>query len=269
MSTDPIITFTSDFGTREYYVGAVHGAILSVCPRARIVDISHELTPHGILEGAFTLLGAYACYPANTVHLAVVDPGVGSSRKGIIVCTDRYRLVGPDNGIFSLIYQREKVGKVVSIESDAYFRKPVSPTFHGRDIFGPVAAQLACETDVSEFGPEVQDYQRIEIPSPRKVGKTRLEGAILRIDRFGNAITNISPEDIRSLFAGEARPRSFFAGGQEITAHYRYYAQAERDEVFSLLGSSGYYEIAAQGTSAARLLNLAEGARVEVEVEII
>ncbi len=266
MSTDPIITFTSDFGRREYYVGAVHGTILSICPRARIVDISHELTPHGILEGAFTLLGAYACYPANTVHLAVVDPGVGSMRRGIIACTDRYRLVGPDNGIFSLIYQRENVRKVVSIESEAYFRKPVSPTFHGRDIFGPVAARLACGTDVSEFGPEVHVYLRIEIPSPLKVGKTRLEGTILQIDRFGNATTNISPEDFGSLFDGETRPRSFFAGGQEITAHYRYYAEAKRDEVFSLLGSSGYYEIAAQGKSAARLLNLAEGTRVEVEI---
>ncbi len=266
MSTDPIITFTSDFGRREYYVGAVHGAILSICPRARIVDISHEFAPHGILEGAFTLLGAYACYPAGTVHLAVVDPGVGSTRRGIIVCTDRYRLVGPDNGIFSLIYQREKVEKVISIESESCFRKPVSPTFHGRDIFGPAAARLACGTDVSEFGPEVQDYQRIELPLPHKVGRTKLEGAILQIDRFGNAITNISPEDVRSQLSAKTRPLSFFAGGQEITAHYRYYAEAERDEVFSLLGSSGYYEIAAQGTSAARLLKLAEGAKVEVEI---
>ena len=266
MSTDPIITFTSDFGRREHYVGAVHGAILSICPRARIVDISHELAPHEILEGAFTLLGAYSCYPAKTVHLAVVDPGVGSKRRGIIVCTDRYRLVGPDNGIFSLIYQREKVGKVVSIEREAYFRKPVSPTFHGRDIFGPVAAWLACGTEVGEFGPEVQDYQRIELSSPRKIGKTRLEGAILWIDRFGNAITNISPEDIRSLLPGGTRPRSFFVGGQEITTHYRYYAEAEGDELFALLGSSGYYEIAARGKSAARLLNLVGGAKVEVEM---
>ena len=266
MSTDPIITFTSDFGRREHYVGAVHGAILCICPRARIVDISHELTPHGILEGAFALLGAYSYYPANTVHLAVIDPGVGSMRRGIIVCTDRYRLVGPDNGIFSLIYQREKVRKVISIESEAYFRKPVSPTFHGRDIFGPVAAWLACGTDVSEFGPELQDYRRIALPSPRKLGETRLEGAILEIDRFGNAITNVSPEDIRSALPGGAQPRSFFVGGQEITAHYRYYAEAEGDEVFFLLGSSGYYEIATRGKSAARLLNVARGAKVEVEM---
>ena len=266
MSTDPIITFTSDFGRREHYVGAVQGAILNICPRARIVDLSHELTPHGILEGAFTLLGAYSYYPANTVHLAVVDPGVGSARRGIIVCTDRYHLVGPDNGIFSMIYRREKVGKVVSIESETYFRKPVSPTFHGRDIFGPVAAWLACGTDVREFGPEVQDYQRIDLPSPRKVGETRLEGAILQIDRFGNAITNISPEEVQSLLPGETRPHSFAVGGREITAHYRYYAEAERDEVFFLLGSSGYYEIAAQGKSAARLLNLGEGVKVEIEM---
>ena len=225
MSTDPIITFTSDFGRREHYVGAVQGAILTICPRARIVDLSHELTPHGILEGAFTLLGAYSYYPANTIHLAVVDPGVGSARRGIIVCTDRYHLVGPDNGIFSMIYRREKVGKVVSI-----------------------------------------DYQRIDLPSPRKVGETRLEGAILQIDRFGNAITNISPEEVQSLLPGETRPHSFAVGGREITAHYRYYAEAERDEVFFLLGSSGYYEIAAQGKSAARLLNLGEGVKVEIEM---
>ena len=266
MRTDPIITFTSDFGRREPYVGAVHGAILSVCPKARIVDISHEIPPHEILEGAFTLLGAYSCFPAHTVHLVVVDPGVGSKRRGIVVCTNRYRFVGPDNGIFSMIYQREEVGKVISIESEAYFRKPVSPTFHGRDIFGPVAAQLACGTDVSDFGPEVRDYQQIDLPSTHKTGETSLEGAILHIDRFGNAITSISPKDLRSLLPGETRPRSFAVGGQEITAHYRYYAEADRDEVFFLQGSSGYYEIAAQGKSAAFLLNLAVGARVELEV---
>ena len=266
MSIDPIITFTSDFGRREPYVGAVHGTILSVCPQVRIVDISHEIPPHEILEGAFTLLGAYSCFPAHTVHLVVVDPGVGSKRRGIIVCTDRYHLVGPDNGIFSMIYQREKARKVISIESEAYFRKPVSPTFHGRDIFGPVAARLACGTDVSDFGPEVSDYQQIEIPSAHKTGETKLEGAILQIDRFGNAITSISPKDVRSLLPGGTRPRSFVVGGQEITAHYRYYAEADWDEVFFLLGSSGYYEIAAQSTSAANLLNLAVGARVELEV---
>ena len=264
MSSNPIITFTSDFGRREYYVGAVQGVILNICPQARIVEVSHELSPHNVLQAAFTLLATYSCYPAETVHLAVVDPGVGSERRGIVVSTGRYHLVGPDNGIFSMICQREEIERVVSIESETYFRKPVSSTFHGRDIFGPVAAWLACGTDVREFGPEVEDYRQLDLPGPRKVGD-QIEGLILQVDHFGNAITNISADKVQDLFPSGS-PHRFFVGGREITAHYRFYAEAGEDEVFFLLGSSGFYEVAARGQSAANLLDLTEGAPVTIEV---
>lgn len=262
-----LITFTSDFGTREYYVGAVKGAILNLHPEATIVDISHEVASHDLLEGAFTLLCAYSYFPTKTIHLVVVDPGVGSKRRGVIVSTEHFYFVAPDNGVLSLIYNRENVSRVVSIESEHYFRRPVSPTFHGRDIFGPVAAWLAKGIDIGNFGPQVEDYVRLALPQPRKVAENRLQGVVLHIDKFGNIITNLAPEQIRSGLGREPRPSRFFLDGREIAHHYRFYAEAGPDEVFFLLGSSGYYEIATLKKPAARLLNARRGARVEVEVE--
>ncbi|HSR54462.1 MAG TPA: SAM-dependent chlorinase/fluorinase [Acidobacteriota bacterium] len=267
MTRQPIVTFLSDFGTREYYVGAVKGAVLSACPEANVVDISHGVASHDLLEAAFTLNGAYQTFPSRTIHLVVVDPGVGSSRRALIVSTEKYYFVGPDNGVLSLIYQREEINRVISIEAGHYFREPVSPTFHGRDVFGPVAGSLAHGIQIDKFGPEVDDYKRLSLPSPRKSADSQVEGIVLHIDKFGNVITNLSPEGVSKLVGREARPAAFQLGESTISRHCRYYSEAQPREIISLVGSSGYYELAALKQPAARLLNAKRGAKVALRVE--
>jgi S-adenosyl-L-methionine hydrolase (adenosine-forming) len=267
MSDRPIITFTSDFGSREYYAGAVKGVILGICPDVRIVDICHDVGSHDLLEAAFTVVGAYACFPSHTIHLVVADPGVGSERRAIIASTEEHMFVAPDNGVLSMVYARDPVSRVVSIEAEHYFRRPVSPTFHARDIFGPVAAWLARGIDMRQFGPEVQDFVRLALPPLRRLDDRRIEGMVLHIDKFGNVITSISPEEVLRILGRQPQSIHFLVGEERVKSHYRYYAQASADEVFSLQGSSGYYEIAALKKPAAKLLNARRGMRVEVILE--
>ncbi|HSR68989.1 MAG TPA: SAM-dependent chlorinase/fluorinase [Acidobacteriota bacterium] len=267
MTRQPIVTFLSDFGTREYYVGAVKGAVLSACPDACIVDISHDIASHDLLEAAFTLDSAYRTFPSRTIHLVVVDPGVGSSRRALVVSTENCYFVGPDNGVLSLIYQREEVNRVVSIESEHYFRQPVSPTFHGRDIFGPVAGSLAHGIQIDKFGPEVDDYKRLSLPGARKVSDDEVEGIVLHIDKFGNVITNLRPQEVSRLVERQTSPAAFHLGEAEIRRHCRYYSEAQPNEVVSLVGSSGYFELAALKQPAARLLGAKRGSKVRLKVK--
>lgn len=267
MRPNPIITFTSDFGTREYYVGSVKGTILSACPSANIVDISHSVASHDLLEGAFTLLCSYSCFPARTIHLVVVDPGVGSDRRSILVVTENHYFIGPDNGVLSLVYEKEEISRVISIEAEHHFRQPVSPTFHGRDIFGPVAGNLARGIQPEKFGPEIEEFTRLTLPPPQKVSESHLEGIVLHVDKFGNLITNLSPSAAARLMGREASPVEFQIGDRTVGPHVEYYSQAPQGELVSLLGSSGYYEIAALKKPAARLLNLRRGAKVRMAVD--
>lgn len=267
MAGAPIITLTTDFGSRESYVGALKGSILSVCSEVNLVDITHEVSSHDLLEGAFTLLCAYSYFPPKTIHLVVVDPGVGSSRRGIIIATDSFSLVGPDNGILSLVCGRERVSRVISIESEQYFRRPVSSTFHARDIFGPVAAWIARGVRLTEFGPEVSDYTQLPLPQPQKLAENRVEGVVLHIDKFGNIITSLSPEGVHRVLGQERLPAKFVLDSQEISCHYRFYSEATSNKVFSLIGSSGYYEIAALKQPAAQILNAKRGAKIQLEVK--
>ena len=204
MSRRPLITFTSDFGDRDYYVGAVKGVLLSCCPQARIIDISHQVAAHDLLEAAFVLGSAYRSFPPGTVHLVVVDPGVGSQRRGIVARDPSYSFVAPDNGVLSLIFGNRQECRVAAIEAEHYFRQPVSPTFHGRDVFAPVAARLAQGVAIEQMGPEIDDYLLLDLPPTRREGG-RLEGFVLHIDTFGNVITSLCPDDIRTQL-GEDRP---------------------------------------------------------------
>ncbi len=258
----PIITFCSDFGPREYYVGAIKGTILGANPDARIVDISHAIASHDLLEAAFTLLCSYSCFPARTVHLAIVDPGVGSSRRAIIAVTENYYFVAPDNGVLSLVYEAEDVSRVISIEAEHHFRNPVSPTFHGRDIFAPIAAQLSRGLTPDTFGPEIDDYVKLALPKPAKVAEGQVEGIVLHIDKFGNMITNLSTDGAQALLGREVTAPRFRVGEHSVSSHYTYYAEATADEVFSLVGSSGFYEISAMRKPAARMLKCGRGTRV-------
>ncbi len=267
MPDNPIITFTSDFGSREHYVAAVKGVLLGACPNATIVDISHDVGSHDLVEAAFVVAAAYPFYPTRTVHLVVVDPTVGSNRRGIIACTESAYFVAPDNGVLSLVYAQEPAVRVVVIEADHYFRKPISATFHGRDVFAPVAGRLAAGTDFENFGSPITDYVKFALPAVRKVAENKLEGIVLHIDKFGNAITNITPEEVKRLTGREAQPAVVRVNDKEITAHRRYYTESNADEFFSLLGSTGYYEIAASKKPAARLLEIKRGSKVEVEFQ--
>lgn len=267
MPPSPVITFTSDFGSREPYVGAVKGAILSACPGGQIVDLTHEIGPHDLLEASYVVANAYACFPTRTVHLVIVDPTVGSGRRAIIASNETHFFVAPDNGVLSLVFAKDPPTIVVSIEADHYFRKPVSPTFHGRDIFGPVVGWLAKGTDIEHFGPVIRDYVRFTVPAPKLVANNRIEGMILHVDRFGNVITNISPEEVRSLTGRDFQPMVFRLGEKEVKAHRAFYSQSKAEELFSVVGSNGYYELAALGKPAARLLEARRGAKIELEIQ--
>jgi len=194
-----IITLTTDYGVKDAFTASMKGVILKINPQAQIVDITNEISPQDIWEAAFTLRSAYSHFPKGTVHLAVVDPGVGSGRRPIIVVTESFYFVGPDNGLFTLIYQEAERIRVHHITSAHYYLPNPGPTFHGRDIFAPVAGWLAKGIPSGNFGDEITDYVKMNIPVP-KISQNSIEGHVVHIDRFGNIITNIIYKDIQSLF---------------------------------------------------------------------
>ena len=252
----PVITLLTDFGTADYFVGAMKGAILSVNPRAKIVDITHEIPPQDVEAGAFTLLAAYDAFPAGTIHVAVVDPGVGSDRWPIIVVADNRCFVGPDNGIFTYIYDRESSHQTFHISSDEYFRPGLSTTFHGRDIFAPVAAALSNGVEPSAFGPRIDREVRLTEPLEPLVQKNgKVRGRIIQIDRFGNCVTNIT----RDYFDGESQP-SLLVNGKTIRKLRKFYGEdGAAKGLFVLWGSAGFLEISINGGSAAKLLRAKRG----------
>ncbi|HEY3130170.1 MAG TPA: SAM-dependent chlorinase/fluorinase [Acidobacteriota bacterium] len=258
----PVISLISDFGLREYFVGAMKGAILSVNPDLDIIDISHQVSSHDILEAAFTLRCAYEAFPPRTIHLVVVDPGVGSKRRPLIVATENYYFVGPDNGVFSLIYESESVGRVISITAEHYFRRPVSQTFHGRDVFGPVAAWLSRGIEIAKFGEEIKDYVRLTPPKLKKTADRVVQGMVLHIDKFGNLITNIAATELEKI----GNPGKFSVGGKEVPRVVNNYAEANPGEPFAVIGSAGFYEIGVQKNSAAKLMQVQRGAEVLVHL---
>src|SRR5690606_13548363 len=265
MNHRPIITFSSDFGTREYYASAVKGAILTVHPAANIIDVTHDIASHDLLEAAFTISCTAPYYPAGSIHLIVVDPGVGSPRRALIASTEKQLFVAPDNGVLSLVYDRLGVERVVSVEASHYFREPVSPTFHGRDIFGPVAGWLARGIQIDKFGPEISDYIRLALP-PVEKKEDRLQGFVLHIDKFGNIVTSLSPSDLQSAFGPERHPTAVVINGYSATHKADFYAQASEGDLFFLLGSAGYFEISAFKQSAARRIEARRGMKVELLV---
>jgi S-adenosyl-L-methionine hydrolase (adenosine-forming) len=260
-----IVTLLTDFGTSDYFVGAMKGALLSVNPEARVVDITHEVPAHDIESAAFTLLAAYETFPAGTVHVAVVDPGVGSERRAVAVEGAGQFFLGPDNGVFGYVYERLGQFRVFQVVNEKFFRADVSTTFHGRDVFAPVAGALSRGTPPRELGPEVTDFARLPFASPARRDASTLAGRIIHVDRFGNCVTNIAPRDIgEDAFERGARLR---VAGRDITSVRRFFAEGARarGEPFAVWGSAGLLEIAVYCDSAARLLGVARGDEVEVE----
>jgi S-adenosyl-L-methionine hydrolase (adenosine-forming) len=260
----PIITLTTDYGTSDYLVGALKGVILSINPEATIVDITHDVLPHDILDGALAIGQAYKLFPSKTIHVVVVDPGVGTARKPILVSADQHYFVGPDNGVLSYAYDHSETLDAWHIVSEHYFRHPVSNTFHGRDIFAPVAAWLSKSWQTASFGEPITDLVRFTIPKPKVSGNV-IKGVVLRTDRFGNLVTNITPEDAPALFA---EPGKFLirVGNAQINKLVQTFGQGAAGEAIAFLGSSGYLEIAVNKGNAAKTLGAGRGADVTLEL---
>lgn len=254
-----LITLLTDFGTADYFVGAMKGAILNVNEQARIFDITHEIPPHDIHAGAFTLLAAYKTFPAGTIHVAVVDPGVGSNRRALVASAGGQFFVGPDNGLFSYVFELEADPRVIHLTRETYFRQPVSATFHGRDIFAPVAGALSNGVELAALGDEIKDYVRLESSVPILGTDGTLAGSIIHIDRFGNCVTNFTREHVtEEAFERGAR---LVIGSHEIKTFRRFYAdEAEKSgELFAIWGSAGFLELAACRASAAHRLSVERG----------
>jgi S-adenosyl-L-methionine hydrolase (adenosine-forming) len=260
----PIITLTTDFGTNDHFVGAVKGVILDIVPEAAIVDITHAIQAYDVLDGAIAISQTYTYFPTGTVHMVVVDPGVGTTRRPIIASSDGYHFVAPDNGVLSMVYAKEERIHVRHVTSEHYFHQPVSSTFHGRDVFAPVAAYLAKMVDSHKFGDEIEDYVKFAAPRPKPAGDNRLRAVVLKVDRFGNLITNLTPQDAPTLFGANPTPFKIVVGSKEITDIRTAYAEGAPGEVFGILGSMGYLEIVANRAAAAQLTGAGKGSEVSI-----
>ena len=259
----PIITLTTDFGTSDHFVGTMKGVIVDIVPDVQIVDITHAVQAFDVLDGALAISQAYSYFPNGTIHLVVVDPGVGTARRPILASSDGYHFVAPDNGVLSMGYAREERIHVRQITSEHYFRQPVSNTFHGRDIFAPVAAYLAKFVESDKFGDEIEDYVRFAAPKPKAAGENRIRGVVLKVDRFGNLITNVTPADAPALFA-ESTTFKILVGTREITDIRKTFAEGGPGEVFGVLGSMGYLEIVANRAAAAQITGAGKGSEVSI-----
>jgi S-adenosyl-L-methionine hydrolase (adenosine-forming) len=260
----PIVTLTTDFGLNDHFVGAMKGVILEIVPEAAIVDISHAVQAFDVLDGAIAISQAYSYFPTGTVHVVVVDPGVGTTRRPIIASSDGYHFVAPDNGVLSMIYAKEERIHVRHVTSDHYFRQPISHTFHGRDIFAPVAAYLAKQVDSHKFGDEIEDYVKFAAPRPKPAGENRIRAVVLKVDRFGNLITNVTPQDVPALFSEKPGAFKIVVGNKEVTEIRTSYAEGAAGQVFGILGSMGYLEIAANRAPANQITGANKGSEVSI-----
>jgi len=260
----PILALLTDFGTRDHYVGAMRGVVLGICPDATLADITHDIEPQDVLGGALELAAAFAYFPQGTVFLCVVDPGVGSARRPLAAEAGGYRFVGPDNGLLTLAFDEVTPSRVVELTESRYALPTISRTFEGRNRFAPAAAWLATGIDLSALGPSVRDWTRLDVPEPSLDGAC-LSGVVLRVDRFGNLITNITRQRFDDVAVRE--PIQISVGGQPVPNRVNAYAEALSGSLCALFGSSGQLEIAVAGGNAAARLGLTRGAPVVVRFD--
>ena len=247
-----IITLLSDFGLKDPYVAEMKAAILSINPQARIVDITHQVEKFNIRMGAFILASATPYFPPNTIHVAVVDPGVGTKRRPIIVETKQGLYVGPDNGLLILAAQKEDIINVYHIANPEYLLSRVSKTFHGRDIFAPAGAHLAGGAAPSLFGPVIQDYIFPEFAKPQ-TKRGELVGEVLHVDDFGNIVSNISAEDLERAGFREGTTLLVRLGGKTLTLQFcSAYGEVPAGTILALIGSNNFLEVAVNQGSASR-----------------
>ena len=266
MSESPIVTLLSDFGLKDPYVAEMKAVILSICPNATIVDISHQVRKFDIRMGAFILAQAAPYFPEGTIHVAVVDPGVGTKRRPIIIEAKNGLYVGPDNGLLMLASQREEVIRIYEIANPRYMLNKVSATFHGRDIFSPAAAHLAKGTSPSDFGSEIFDPVTPSFAKPL-IEKGKIRGEVIHIDGFGNVITNITPRDLRKTGFEQGRSLLFRLGDEDLILRLcTAYGDVPRNTPLAIVGSSGFLEVAVNQGDASKTFKAKTGDKTIIEV---
>jgi S-adenosylmethionine hydrolase len=257
-----IITLTTDYGSSDHFAGTMKGVILGINPGAQIVDITHDVQPFEIRDGAFTIAQAYQYFPKRTIHVVVVDPGVGSTQRPLLAEMAGQYFIAPDNGVLSMICAREKP-KVRHIINHRYFLPEVSRTFHGRDVFAPVAAHLAAGVPPGSFGKRIEDYVRLDFDKPAHIGKGSWTGTILKVDRFGNLITNLHIGEFPGV---NTHAFELKVGLRALTRLALTFTECAPGELFVLVGSSGYLEVASNQGSAAQALGCGAGSPVELTI---
>ncbi len=255
-----IITLTTDYGLNDHLVGTLKGVILKINPEATIVDITHSVAPFDLLDGALSIGSAYAYFPARTIHVVVVDPGVGTERRPLLVTANNQYYVAPDNGVLSMIFEREEDTVVRHITAEHYYLQPVSKTFHGRDIFAPVAAWLSKGWQTASMGEEITDFKKFAMPKPKSADGV-VKGIVMRVDAFGNLITNFRVEDLpeSALTNGELNLQ---VGTQAVSRMVPTFASGNAGEPVAYVGSSGFVEIAVNKGNASRTLSIGRGTAV-------
>ena len=258
----PIITLTTDFGYADPFVGIMKGAILRITPDLHIVDLNHGIPPQDIRAAALTLAASVSYFPQGTIHVAVIDPGVGSERRPIVIHSEGHYFVGPDNGVFSFAVKDKQSSRIVHLSNEAYHLQPKSQTFHGRDVFAPVAAHLACGVPLAEFGSPSEDWVDIPWPAVKRAGEF-IVGEVLYIDRFGNLFTNIRERDLSGVAKEKIR---FHLNKIEIQGLAQNYAAGEKDTYIALINSWGLIEIASYNDTAASRSKAKIGDKVRAEL---
>ena len=257
----PLITLTTDFGLADHYVGVMKGVISTIAPTVRVIDLCHELPAYGVAEAAFTIAQSYRYFPSGTVHVVVVDPGVGTNRKALLVDAGGQRFVAPDNGVLSQVFEKEEF-KAWSVDKARFALESASYTFHGRDLFAPISAYAATGKPSAEFGESLERPVRLPRTAPHEIAPGRWRGRVLSIDRFGNIVTSFPaamlPEatDSFELAAGEAK----------TAALATVYVQGAADEIFAIVGSSGYLELSLREDSAAARAEVSVGDPAELSL---
>lgn len=257
----PVIALLTDFGTADHYAGVMKGVILGICPDVTLVDITHDIAPHDVMAGALELAAAYKYFPSGTIFVAVVDPGVGSARRGVAVDTGDYRFVAPDNGVLTQVLRETPAKKIVELTERRYARPTVSRTFEGRDRFAPAAGWIAKGTQFTALGRSVAEIHKLDIPVADATADA-VRGVVLRVDRFGNLVTNIERKTVERL--GQSSAITIDASGQRISRLVATYAELPADGVGALFGSTDHLELAAPSSSAADRLALTRGSVVTV-----
>jgi S-adenosyl-L-methionine hydrolase (adenosine-forming) len=255
----PVIALLTDFGTADHYAGTMKGVMLGICPDITLVDITHDIPPHDVMAGALELAAAYKYFPAGTIFVAVVDPGVGSARRGVAADTGDYRFVAPDNGVLTQVLRESPAKKIVELTERRYARPTVSRTFEGRDRFAPAAAWIAKGTQFAALGRAVAEIQRLDIPVAEAAADS-IRGVVLRVDRFGNLVTNIDRKTVERL--GQSSAITIEADGHRVSRLVATYSELPADGVGALFGSTDHLELAANSESAAERLQLSRGSAV-------